>query len=312
MAGAPEAWSETRDLYPDLLGPGKDQAPLALITFFCWGFMLDHLLRRSDLEAAAQGVSILSLSAFTVPSAGRENGSLLRYRRGGSMFVASESPREVMSTGLAEHWAEDASGERQASKGGVAPRTWTLLARLVADVAERAEAEEKTPLVVLDDAERMAPALLDELHGFLQPQRAHHFHNAVYVLLSGAGGAEITHFVLQNASRALPQRPDGGRGAPGDRDAAAAVRAEEELRASLQALLVREHPLWQAAAIVPFLLLDRRDVVNCFRDEMAAEGFFPEQARAELLAAQLQYHRVAGREFAVTGCKQVVATVNLL
>ncbi|KAF5921520.1 hypothetical protein HPG69_008922 [Diceros bicornis minor] len=182
------------------------------------------------------------------------------------------------------------------------------LAQLVADVVARAEAEEKTPLLVLDEVELMPSALLDELHGFLQPQRSHPFHNAIYVLLSRTGGAEITRFVLQNASRALPLRPDGAHSA----QAAAAARAEEELRASLQALLVREHPLWQVAAIVPFLLLDKRDVVNCFRDEMAAEGFFPEQARAELLAAQLSYHQVAGREFAVTGCKQVVARVNLL
>lgn len=76
------------------------------------------------------------------------------------------------------------------------------LARRVAEVVARAEAEEKTPLLVLDEVERLPPALLDELHGLLQPQRAHHFHNAVYVLLSGAGGAEVTRFVLQNASRA--------------------------------------------------------------------------------------------------------------
>lgn len=176
------------------------------------------------------------------------------------------------------------------------------LARRVADVVAQAEEEEKTPLLVLDEVERLPPALLDELHGLLQPQRPHHFRNAIYVLLSGAGGAEITRFVLQNASRALPLRLDGAHGA----------RAEEELRAGLRTLLVREHPLWQAAAIVPFLLLDKRDVVNCFRDEMAGEGFFPEPARAELLAAQLNYYRVAGREFAVTGCKQVVARVNLL
>uniref|UniRef100_A0A8C3X2T4 Torsin-4A n=1 Tax=Catagonus wagneri TaxID=51154 RepID=A0A8C3X2T4_9CETA len=183
------------------------------------------------------------------------------------------------------------------------------LAQRVADVVARAEAEEKTPLLVLDEVELLPQALLDELHGFLQPQRSHHFHNAIYVLLSGAGGAEVTRFVLQNASRALALRPDG---APGARAAAMAAQAEEELRVRLQALLVREHPLWQAAAIVPFLLLDKRDVVSCFRDEMAGEGFFPEQAHAELLAAQLSYYRVAGREFAVTGCKQVVATVNLL
>ncbi|XP_069396836.1 torsin-4A isoform X1 [Delphinus delphis] len=183
------------------------------------------------------------------------------------------------------------------------------LARRVADVVARAEAEEKTPLLLLDDVELLPPALLDELHGFLQPQRSHHFHNAIYVLLSGNGGAEVTRFVLQNASRALALRADGAHGAGA---AAVAAQAEEELRASLRALLVREHPLWEVATIVPFLLLDKGDVVNCFRDEMAGEGFFPEQARAELLAAQLSYYRVAGREFAVTGCKQVVATVNLL
>lgn len=176
------------------------------------------------------------------------------------------------------------------------------LARHVADVVAQAEAEEKTPLLVLDEVELMPPALLDELHGFLQPQRSHHFHNAIYVLLSSAGGAEITRFVLQNASRTLPLHPDGAHRA----------RSEEELRASLKALLVREHPLWQASAVVPFLLLDKWDVVNCFREEMAGEGFFPEQARAELLAEQLSYYHVAGREFAVTGCKQVVARVNLL
>ncbi|KAM6169836.1 torsin-4A [Rhynchocyon petersi] len=177
------------------------------------------------------------------------------------------------------------------------------LARRVADVVARAEAEEKTPLLVLDEVEAMPAALLDELHGLMQPQRSHQFHSAVYVLLSSTGGGDITRFVLQNASRALPRLgPDAAHGA----------RAEEELRASLRAVLVREHPLWKSAAIVPFLLLDKWDVVNCFREEMAGEGFFPEQARAERLAAQLSYYRVSGHEYAVTGCKQVVAKVNLL
>ncbi|XP_007539046.1 torsin-4A [Erinaceus europaeus] len=176
------------------------------------------------------------------------------------------------------------------------------LGRRVAEVVARAEAEEKTPLVVLDEVELLPPALLDELHGLLQPQRPHLFHNAIYVLLSGTGGAEVTRFVLQNATRALPPARPGARQPP----------ADEQLRAGLQALLARQHPLWQSAAVVPFLLLDKRDVVSCFREELAGEGFFPEQARAELLAAQLSYFRVAGREFAVTGCKQVVAKVNLL
>ncbi|XP_006900673.1 PREDICTED: torsin-4A [Elephantulus edwardii] len=182
------------------------------------------------------------------------------------------------------------------------------LAQRVADVVARAEAEEKTPLLVLDEVEAMAPTLLDEVHGFLQPQRSRQFHSAIYVLLSGAGGGEITRFVLQNASRALPQQPRPEGGHEGREEG----RAEEELRATLRGVLTREHPLWKSAAIVPFLLLDKWDVVNCFREEMAGEGFFPEQARAERLAAQLSYYRVSGREYSVTGCKQVVSKVNLL
>lgn len=180
------------------------------------------------------------------------------------------------------------------------------LAQRVADVVAQAEAQEKTPLLVLDEAELLPPALLDELHDLLQPQRSHHFHNAIYVLLSGAGGIEITHFVLQNASRMLPPL----------RHSAGSTQTEEspaeELHTSLRELLAREHPLWHTAAIVPFLLLDKPDVINCFREEMAGEGFFPEQALAEHLAEQLSYYHVAGHEFAITGCKQVVAKVNLL
>uniref|UniRef100_A0A8C6W829 Torsin-4A n=1 Tax=Nannospalax galili TaxID=1026970 RepID=A0A8C6W829_NANGA len=181
------------------------------------------------------------------------------------------------------------------------------LAQHVTDVVAQAEAKEKTPLLVLDEAELLHPALLDELHGLLQPQRSHHFHNAVYILLSSTGGVEITRFVLQNASRTLPPHSSSAYSIQAEES-----QAEEELRTSLRELLAGEHPLWRTAAIVPFLLLDKRDVVNCFREEMAGEGFFPEQALAERLAEQLSYHHVAGHEFAITGCKQVVAKVNLL
>lgn len=181
------------------------------------------------------------------------------------------------------------------------------LVQRVTEVVAQAETEEKTPLLIVDEAELLPPALLDELHDFLQPQRSHHFHNAIYVLLSGVGGIEITHFVLQNASRVLPPHLHSAGSTQ-----AVESQAEEELHTSLRELLAQEHPLWDTAAIVPFLLLDKSDVVNCFREEMAGEGFYPEQALAEHLAEQLSYHQVAGHQFAVTGCKQVVAKVNLL
>ncbi|XP_012576605.1 PREDICTED: negative elongation factor B [Condylura cristata] len=133
---------------------------------------------------------------------------------------------------------------------------------------------------------RVAPAKLEALQKALEP--------------TGQSGEAVRELYSQLGEKLEQLEPRHASPAPA------------ELRASLRALLVREHPLWQAAAIVPFLLLDKWAVVSCFRDEMAGEGFFPEQAQAERLAAQLSYYSVSGREFAVTGCKQVVAKVNLL
>nr|XP_020744186.1 torsin-4A [Odocoileus virginianus texanus] len=147
------------------------------------------------------------------------------------------------------------------------------------------------------------PAAVGRLVALLRDYLATHVHSRPLLLaLHGPSGVGKSHVgrLLARHFRAVLE------------DGALVLQYHEGLRASLRALLTRQHPLWEAAAIVPFLLLDKRDVVSCFRDEMAGEGFFPEQARAELLAEQLSYYRVAGREFAVTGCKQVVATVNLL
>ncbi|XP_036609005.1 torsin-4A [Trichosurus vulpecula] len=169
------------------------------------------------------------------------------------------------------------------------------LSERITDMVTRAEVEEKIPVFILDEVEFMSPGLLDTLHGFLQPQQSNEFLNAIYVLISSIGGSEVTRFTLHTVSSKLtPQH------------------RREELSQSLHTLLASTHPLWETAEVVPFVLLEKWDIMNCFLDEMVGEGFYPDQSHIESLAGQLSYYNTTGGEFAVTGCKQVVAKVNLL
>ncbi|XP_038623655.1 torsin-4A [Tachyglossus aculeatus] len=169
---------------------------------------------------------------------------------------------------------------------GALPACRRELAARVADVVVRAEAEERVPLFILDEVEFMPPDLLDALYAYLRPGLSNEFLNAVYVLIGSVGGSEITRFVLQNGTGPPP--------------------------ALIRALLAGAHPLWEAAHFVPFTLLQKRDVVGCFVEEMAGEGFYPDQAHVESLAAQLSYYTRGDAQYSVSGCKQVVAKVNLL
>ncbi|KAL7839127.1 hypothetical protein SRHO_G00257850 [Serrasalmus rhombeus] len=120
-------------------------------------------------------------------------------------------------------------------------------------------------------------------------KQTNEFLNVIYVLLSSLGEEEITAYNLQNAS---------------------ASGAEQLLRQTLGKL----HPLWEepGVEIIPLTLLERSHVVQCFLEEMTDEGFYPDPANVERLAGELAYHRAGGKEYAKTGCKQVVAKVNLL
>ncbi|NXG50469.1 TO4AA protein, partial [Psilopogon haemacephalus] len=180
---------------------------------------------------------------------------------------------------------------------GVAPLTCEIdLSKKISDVVTRAEVEEKIPLVILDEVELMSPDLLDTLSRFLEPNQTNEFLNAIYVLISNVGGAEITKFVIQNASAELLQQQRGA----------------EELRSVVQPVLVGVHPLWKSADVVPFVLLEKSHVVNCFLEEMRREGLYPDQKHIETLASQLSYYTTGDKQYSRLGCKQVVAKVNLL
>lgn len=74
-----------------------------------------------------------------------------------------------------------------------------------------------------------------------------------------------------------------------------------------------QHPLWALADIVPMGLLEKSHVMDCFLEEMTGEGFYPDRENVERLAGEVEYYPAVGeRQYARTGCKQVVAKVNLL
>lgn len=177
-----------------------------------------------------------------------------------------------------------------------APACRSDLSEKISNMVTRAEIEEKIPLFILDEVELMSPVLLETLSGFFQPNQTNEFLNAVYILISNVGGSEITTFLLQNVSTDLlhPQSK------------------LQELLHILQPVLSRFHPLWKSADVIPFGPLERSHVTKCFLEEMLREGLYPDQGHVENLSSQLSYYTAGGREYAVTGCKQVGAKVNLL
>ncbi|XP_005527233.1 PREDICTED: torsin-4A [Pseudopodoces humilis] len=180
---------------------------------------------------------------------------------------------------------------------GVAPLSCEIdLSKKISDMVTRAEIEEKTPLFILDEVELMSPVLLDTLGRFFEPNQTNEFLNAIYILISNLGGAEITKFVLQNASTELLHQQRGA----------------EELLSIIQPVLVGVHPLWKAADIIPFVLLEKSHVINCFLEQMRREGLYPDQKHIENLANQLSYYTTGDKQYSSMGCKQVVAKVNLL
>ncbi|ROL49721.1 Torsin-4A [Anabarilius grahami] len=165
----------------------------------------------------------------------------------------------------------------------------STLARRITEVVTRAEEEEQIPFFILDDVELMPPPLLDILQTFLQSDQTNEFLNVVYIFLSSLGQSEITAHILQNASTAGAHKP---------------------LRRALSLI----HPLWTEPALelIPLSLLEREHIIQCFLEEMTLEGFYPDLSHVESLADELAYHRAAGRQYAKTGCKQVVGKVNQL
>ncbi|XP_061658123.1 torsin-4A [Syngnathoides biaculeatus] len=177
-----------------------------------------------------------------------------------------------------------------------APRCAERLVSLVSEAVELGEREEKIPLFVLDEAEHMPREILDALLGLVGTPAANQFLNAIYVVLSHQGHELITEHLLRNVS-AEADRAHLGR----------------VLTPALRRHLEGRHPLWAQVNLVPLGLLEKSHVSECFLDEMSREGFYPDRVHMEQLAAEIQYYpAVGGREYSATGCKQVVAKVNLL
>lgn len=177
------------------------------------------------------------------------------------------------------------------------------LSALISEMVERAEDEEKIPLFIFDEAEHMHDEILDVLWHLVASKQSNEYLNAIYLFLSNLGHAHITKHMLHNSSSISMGMTASGRHS----------NLVKELTAILRNTLEKLHPLWTEADILPLGLLEKGHVMECFLDEMTREGFYPDHTNIERLAGEIEYYpAVGGREYSQTGCKQVVAKVNLL
>lgn len=184
----------------------------------------------------------------------------------------------------------------------IAPYCARNLSVVISEMVERGEEEEKIPVFIFDEVEHMHQEILDTLWHAVSTKQSNEYLNAIYVLLSNLGQEHVTRFVLQNSSRVSV--------------ATESARYDHLLQGvtpRLHDILEKRHLLWTEAEIVPLGLLEKEHVMECFLDEMTQEGLYPDQKNIERLTAELEYYpAVGGRQFSQTGCKQVVAKVNLL
>ncbi|XP_029920878.1 torsin-4A [Myripristis murdjan] len=177
------------------------------------------------------------------------------------------------------------------------------LSIIVSETVARAEEEEKIPLFIFDEAEHMHSEILDALMELVVSKQSNEYLNAIYLFLSNLGHNHITRHLLHNASSVSMSMTVSGRHS----------NLVKELTPLLRDTLEKLHPLWTEADILPLSLLEKDHVMECFLDEMTREGFYPDHAHIERLAGEIDYYpSVGGHEYARTGCKQVVAKVNLL
>uniref|UniRef100_A0A1A8J9B6 Torsin family 4, member A n=1 Tax=Nothobranchius kuhntae TaxID=321403 RepID=A0A1A8J9B6_NOTKU len=177
------------------------------------------------------------------------------------------------------------------------------LSTLISGIVARAEEEEKIPLFIFDEAEHMQVEILDELRQLVASKQSNEYLNAIYLFLSNLGHSHITKHMLQNTSSISMGMTASRRYS----------NLMKELGPILQNVLEKIHPLWSEAEILPLGLLEKSHVMECFLDEMTREGFYPDRINIERLAGEIEYYpAVGGHEYSRTGCKQVVAKVNLL
>lgn len=174
-----------------------------------------------------------------------------------------------------------------------APHCAHNLSTVITETVTQAEEEEKIPLFIFDEVEHMPGDILDMLWTTVASRDANEYQNAIYLLLSNLGQEHIIKYMLHNSS-SVPM-------------------AMSSSAAMLSDTLVKHHVLWREADIIPLNLLEKAHVMECFLYEMTQEGFYPDHSNMERLAEELEYYpEVGGCQYSQTGCKQVVAKVNLL
>lgn len=170
----------------------------------------------------------------------------------------------------------------------------------ISEMVDQAEEEEKIPLFIFDEVEYMHKEILDALWQLVATKQSNEYLNAIYLFLSNLGHGQITKHMLHNSSSSSTTTTGH-------------KHLVKELTPILRNILEKVHPLWAGADILPMGLLEKVHVMECFLEEITREGFYPDHNNIERLAGEIEYFpTVGGHEYSQTGCKQVVAKVNLL
>ncbi|XP_072921005.1 torsin-4A-like isoform X1 [Hemitrygon akajei] len=158
----------------------------------------------------------------------------------------------------------------------------------VADTFSRARQACQVPVLLLDQLEYAGPQLLNFV-GQLVASPNHT--TAVYILLTNIG----SELIIQSTHRGF------GHGVTGQ---------VQRLSAELARLTAGMHPIWREAKFIPLFPLHQLHVVQCARQAMEREGFYPQDPRAEAMAKGLSYYKARQHLYSKLGCKPVLPRVR--
>ncbi|XP_065829473.1 torsin-1A-like [Oscarella lobularis] len=165
---------------------------------------------------------------------------------------------------------------------------------------------EKRQLFLFDEMDKIPPDVIDSIVPFLGRHAGDvdgiDFRHSIFIFISNAGGEEINHSVTEHYRATKP------------RESITMLQMESVLN-GLDLNSVWYEPLVKASVIdafVPFLPMERRDVLFCAKEDMKRKGHRYSNLDLEKIADNMLYFPDDLKIFSVSGCKKVSSKVDLV
>ncbi|XP_062903509.1 torsin-4A-like isoform X2 [Mobula hypostoma] len=245
---------------------------------------IDHLEKTLHRELVGQTLAINKLTKLL-------RGYLATYFHSKPLVLSINGPTGVGKSYLgrliAKHF-RSALGSCVVIQHSAKHHSPLDLISRVPDTFSRARQASQVPVLLLDQLEYAGPQLLDFLrHLVASPSHT----SAVYILLTNVG----SELIVQSARHGF------GQGVTGQ---------VQRLSGELARLTAGVHPIWREAKFIPLFPLHQLHVVQCARQVMEREGFYPQDPRAEAMATGLSYYKARQRLYSKQGCKPVLLRVR--